>query len=69
MHKPQGCKPVKALEKLQARWLTATSIFTTTNASKENRSGAANAAPLLLKLNIPAQGFLCCLHNLGQFIN
>ena len=35
---------------------------------QQNRSGAANAAPLLLKLNIPTPGaFLCCLHNLGRF--
>ena len=31
--------------------------------------GVAQAAPLLLKLNIPTPGaFLYCLHNLGRFI-
>ena len=35
----------------------------------QNRNGAADTAPLLLKLYIPAPGaFLCCLHNLGRFI-
>ena len=35
---------------------------------KQNWSGAADAAPLRLKLNISyIGGFLCCPHNLGQF--
>ena len=35
---------------------------------KQSRSGAADTAPLLLKLNIPTLGaFLCCPLNLGQF--